>query len=129
MTVSSQFVTIEIGKLIKLDIVKKKRNDNDRRSSFLSLTEKGVRLLREVGPMRQRTNDLMFRSLDESQAKLFQQTIDRILADGKTALHELEAPQRRDAKAPSATQIVAAEERALPSPGPMRRGTGTKRKG
>src|SRR5215212_42435 len=102
MNVSSQFVTIEIGKLIKKHIVEKRPNHADRRSSLLHLTPKGDRLLRELGPLRRRTNDLMFRSLTQDRAKLLQEVLDALLLDGKSALHELEAPHMRGMKAPSA---------------------------
>jgi DNA-binding MarR family transcriptional regulator len=95
LSVSSQFVTIEIGKLIKKGIVNKRPNEHDRRSIVLNLTEKGKALLRDVGPLRLRTNDLMFRSLSEERAKLLKETIDTLIADGTSALHDLEAPHLR----------------------------------
>jgi DNA-binding MarR family transcriptional regulator len=106
MNVSSQFVTIEVGKLTKKNIVEKRPNHADRRSSLLHLTPKGDRLLRELGPLRRRTNDLMFRSLTKDRAKVLQEILDTLLLDGKSTLHELEAPQLRAMKAPSARSQV-----------------------
>src|SRR5215208_1796729 len=102
MNVSSQFVTIEVGKLIQKNIVEKRPNHADRRSSLLHLTSKGDRLLRELGPLRRRINDLMFRSLTQDRATVLQEIVDTLLLDGKSALHELEAPRMRGMKAPSA---------------------------
>ena len=93
--VSSQFVTVEIGKLVEKGIVDKRPNEQDRRSMILNLTGKGKDLLREVGPVRRRTNDLMFRSLTEERAKLLKEIVDTLIADGTSALHELDAPHVR----------------------------------
>src|SRR4051794_12559549 len=48
LSVSSQFVTMEIGKLIVKAIVEKRPNESDRRSMLLSLTARGKALLREL---------------------------------------------------------------------------------
>jgi DNA-binding MarR family transcriptional regulator len=97
--VSSQFVTIEIGKLIKSSIVEKRPNLQDRRSMTLSLTAKGKGLLRDVGPLRRRANDLMFRSLTDERADLLKTIVDTLITDGNAALHELQAPHVHDRKA------------------------------
>jgi DNA-binding MarR family transcriptional regulator len=102
LNVSSQFITIEISKLINKSIVDKRPNEHDRRSMILNLTGKGKDLLREVGPLRRRTNDLMFRSLTGERAKLLKEIVDTLIADGTSALHELEAPHLRGQKAVSA---------------------------
>ncbi len=102
MNVTSQFVTIEIGKLIREGIVAKRHNERDRRSSFLDLTPKGQNLLREVGPLRRRTNDTQFRSLTEDRAKILREIIETLIVDGRHALHELESPHVRNEIAPSA---------------------------
>jgi MarR family transcriptional regulator, organic hydroperoxide resistance regulator len=102
MNVTSQFVTIEIGKLIRDGIVAKRHNETDRRSSFLDLTPKGRNLLRELAPLRRRTNDLHFRSLTEDRAKILKEIIETLIVDGRRALHELESPHVRDVMAPSA---------------------------
>lgn len=91
MDVSSQFVTGEIGKLAKKNIVRKRPNETDRRSTYLSLTPKGQTLLRKLGPMRKESNNLMYRSLTGDRAKTLQEIIDALNADAKIALHELDA--------------------------------------
>lgn len=102
LNVTSQFVTIEIGDLVKKNIVEKRPNEADRRSMFLSLTPKGKNLLREVSPMLQKANDVMFRSLTEERAKVLKEMINTLVTDGGMALHELEAPHWLSKKAPSA---------------------------
>jgi MarR family transcriptional regulator, organic hydroperoxide resistance regulator len=102
MNVTSQFVTIEIGQLIRDDIVSKRLDESDRRSSFLNLTSKGKNLIRELAPLLRRANNLHFRSLNEERAKILTETIHTLIVDGARVLHELESPDVRNAKAPSA---------------------------
>ena len=104
LNVTSQFVTIEIGNLVKKDIVEKRPNETDRRSMILSLTPNGKDVLRKVSPMVRKANDIMFRSLTEERAKVFKDMISTLTTDGATALHELEAPHwlsERPTSAPS----------------------------
>jgi DNA-binding MarR family transcriptional regulator len=102
MNVTSQFVTIEIGQLIRDDIVWKRPDESDRRSSFLNLTSKGKNLIRELAPLLRRANNLHFRSLTEERAKILTETIHTLVVDGGRVLHELESPDVRNAMAPSA---------------------------
>jgi MarR family transcriptional regulator, organic hydroperoxide resistance regulator len=99
--VSSQFITLETGKLIKKGLIDKRPNETDRRSVSLSLTERGQTLLREVWPLRLRTNDLTFQSLTRERAAILDEIIGKLVMGAKIALHELEAPQRSGQKAPS----------------------------
>jgi DNA-binding MarR family transcriptional regulator len=101
MHVSSQFVTVEISKLARKSIVEKRSNEADRRSVFLSLTPHGQSLLRELGPIRRQSNDLMYRSLTKERAGVLQEIIDALTQDANSALHELDAPHWRNARAPS----------------------------
>ena len=100
--VSSQFITIEVGDLVRRGIVEKLPNEADRRSMLLKLSTKGERLLRELAPLRRMVNDVHWRSLTEERAKLLQEIVDTLLADGRNALHEIEGPDFQDKKAPSA---------------------------
>ena len=122
MNVTSQFITIEVGKLLKKNIVEKRPNHADRRSSLLHLTPKGDRLLSELGPLRRRTNDLMFRSLTQDGTKVLQQILDTLLLDGKSALHELEAPHMRGTKALSARSEAENDTGAGPPASALARG-------
>jgi DNA-binding MarR family transcriptional regulator len=102
LRVSSQFVTIEIGNLVKKQVVEKTPNAKDRRIMMLNLTKKGRDLLIEVGPLRRRINDLMFRSLTEERANTLKDIIDALMTDGTNARHELDAPPVRDRAAKAA---------------------------
>jgi MarR family transcriptional regulator, organic hydroperoxide resistance regulator len=99
--VSSQFITLETGKLIKKGLIDKRPNEIDRRSVSLTLTEKGQTLLREVWPLRLRTNDLTFQSLTKEGAAILDEIVSTLVMGARIALHDLEAPQRSGQKAPS----------------------------
>src|ERR1700691_4141408 len=102
MGVASQFVTAEISKLIGKNIIEKTPNETDRRSMHLRLTLKGQNLLRELGPIRRESNDLMYGSLTEDRGRALQKIIDTLIEDANSELHALDAPDRRGKKAPSA---------------------------
>jgi DNA-binding MarR family transcriptional regulator len=101
MHVASQFVTVEINKLIGKNIIEKTPNEMDRRSMLLKLTLNGQNLLRELGPIRRESNDSMYGSLTGDRGRALREIIDRLIEDANSALHELDAPHRRGKKAPS----------------------------
>ena len=101
MGVASQFVTAEISKLIGKNIIEKTPSETDRRSMHLRLTLKGQNLLRELGPIRRESNDLMYGSLTGDRGRALQETIDTLIRDANSALHALDAPHQRGRKAPS----------------------------
>jgi MarR family transcriptional regulator, organic hydroperoxide resistance regulator len=101
MGVASQFVTAEINKLIGKNIIEKTPNETDRRSMHLRLTLKGQNLLRELGPIRRESNDLMYGSLTGDRGKALQGILNTLIKDANSALHELDAPDRRGRTAPS----------------------------
>jgi len=103
MSVSNQFVVSETGKLVARNILEKTTNRADRRSMLLNLTHKGRDLLRELGPLRRQSNDLMYRSLTGNRAGVLQEIVDALIADAEIALHELDGPHRRGQKAPTAS--------------------------
>jgi MarR family transcriptional regulator, organic hydroperoxide resistance regulator len=107
LSVSSPFVTAEITKLAKKLIVEKRPNEVDGRSMLLALTPKGQVLMRELGPLRLRTNDIMFKSLTEERARELQDIVSVLIIDARNALHELEAPYMRGKRAPSAQWDLA----------------------
>jgi DNA-binding MarR family transcriptional regulator len=92
LEVTSQFITIEVGKLVVSKLVKKRPNESDRRSVNLKLTDKGEALLRELAPLRRKINDTMFRSLDGERVRVLRIILADLIADGRMALHDLQAP-------------------------------------
>jgi MarR family transcriptional regulator, organic hydroperoxide resistance regulator len=117
MRVSSQFVAAEIGKLMRNDMVLKWPNETDGRSMYLGLTAKGENLLRELGPLRRTSNDLMYGSLTDKRAKALREIIDTLIVDAERAIHALDAPDKRGKKAP-----LARPEKSLASGNPARKG-------
>ena len=100
INVSSQFVTLETGKLVQRGILGKRENEHDRRSVSLFLTPWGKALLEDVWPLRREINDRTFRSLTAERAQLLGEIIGELLLDAKSALHELESPRLSGRKAP-----------------------------
>jgi DNA-binding MarR family transcriptional regulator len=107
MNVTSQFVTIEIGNLVRKGIVEKRPNERDRRSSLVNLTAKGKNLFRELAPLLRRANDMHFRSLTGDRAAILKEIVHAIVEDGRRVIHELESPDVANATAPSAQQEAA----------------------
>lgn len=64
---SGAFVTIETGKLIKLGLLRKRANPEDRRRVLLKVTDKAVGQLERLAPMQREINDTIFQSLDADQ--------------------------------------------------------------
>jgi len=64
LSLSGAFVTIETGKLIKLDLVRKRTNPEDRRRVLLVVTAKGRQLLADLAPVQREVNDVLFGTLD-----------------------------------------------------------------
>ncbi len=104
--VSTQFVTTEIGKLIAKNLVSKRPNEVDRRGVLLSLSAKGKALLRELGSVRRKINDMTFGSLTEARAGMLQEILDGLIRDARSAVHELDAPDMRGKKAATAQVSV-----------------------
>jgi MarR family transcriptional regulator, organic hydroperoxide resistance regulator len=94
--VTSQFVTIEIGHLVKKGLVEKRPNEADRRSMILRLTAKGKGLVDELAAIMRISADIYFRSLTEDRAKLLQETLNTLLIHGDEAYHAMSAPNLRN---------------------------------
>jgi DNA-binding MarR family transcriptional regulator len=92
MHVSSPFVTAEVNKLIAAGYLQKRPNTKDRRSIVLSLTAAGEEAVLRVAKMRLTANDMIFGSITNEEAKVFQHLIQVLITDFGRAIHELEAP-------------------------------------
>lgn len=102
--VSSQFVTLAVNQLLEKGLVEKRPSEEDGRSMLIELTESGHLLMRELAPLRRQTNDLMFKSLTADRVTQLRAILTALLEDGRSALHQLESPGRRDQQARSLTQ-------------------------
>jgi len=96
LQVTSQFVTIEIGDLVKEGVVEKRPNKADRRSVLLHLTAKGEGLVRDLSRIMRIGNDIWLRSLSEEQAQMLQDTLDTLLSHGIESSHAISAPGLRN---------------------------------
>ncbi|MBL4758423.1 MAG: winged helix-turn-helix transcriptional regulator, partial [Rhizobiales bacterium] len=86
LSLSGAFATIETGKLVKLELIEKRTNPNDRRRVLLSVTKKGSALLAGLAPVQQEVNDLLFEALnDETFAQLLQISHDLVENADKAA--------------------------------------------
>jgi DNA-binding MarR family transcriptional regulator len=101
LEVTSQFVTLESGKLIERGLIEKHPNEQDRRSVMLDLTRAGRSLLAEVTHLRRKANDRMFRSLGADKGAELLAIVTALLVDGHEARHLLEGPNWRELRAPS----------------------------
>jgi DNA-binding MarR family transcriptional regulator len=96
LQVTSQFITIEVGNLVRNGIVEKRTNEADRRSVVLRLTAKGESLLAELSRIMRIGNDIYYRSLTKDRAKFLQEILNTILSDSVEAYHAMSAPNLRN---------------------------------
>ena len=97
MDVASPLVTMEIGRLVRKGLIERRSNKNNRRSSVLSLTPQGRKLVHQVTPLLRQTNNLHFRSLTAERAALLTESVHAIVADGRRIMDELDASDAGDA--------------------------------
>lgn len=96
---SSPFITAEVKKLIRMGYVQKRVNENDRRSTLLSLTGTGREKVVAVSPLRQMANDIVFGSFERAEAQVFARQVEVMLHNLERAIHAMEAPEWRDRRA------------------------------
>ena len=90
---SGPFITSEVNKLVALDLVSKRPNENDRRSTLLELTKAGRDRIYKVSPMRTAANDIIFGSLNPAEAEMLQHLVNILNRDFEKAVHMLEGPE------------------------------------
>jgi len=102
LRVSSPFVTAEVGKLERRELVEKRRNAADARSNLIVLTDLGRGLILDLAPLRREVNDMIYGSLDRAQVEQLVAIVDVLHTDAARALHVLDSPEYRGKVAPSA---------------------------
>lgn len=90
LKVTSAFVTTEVNKLCRLDMVSKKSNPGDGRSVLISLTPEGASALKSVAVRAQKINDSYFRNISESDFEVLGEIVARLIVNGSEALSLLE---------------------------------------
>ncbi len=69
LRLSAPFVAIEVAKLVKLGLVRKRADTRDGRRIRLNVTPKGRELLARLAPDQARVNDVIFQSLTTQEFK------------------------------------------------------------
>ena len=67
LRLSAPFVAIEVAKLAKMGLVRKRADANDGRRIKLNLTPKGREILARLAPDQARVNDLIFQNLSAQE--------------------------------------------------------------
>ena len=101
---SGAFVTIEVSKLVKADLVKKRTNAIDRRRVLLTVTPKGRKLLDDLAPVQAPVNDALFDCLSADEFSQLSSMMARLVPCGDKAISLLSFMTR------SPTQPGQAEE-------------------
>jgi DNA-binding MarR family transcriptional regulator len=83
---SGAFVTIETGKLLRLGLITKVQDLNDRRRVCLGVTSRGRQLLSNLIPVQVPVNDVLFDFLSAQQFRALGPMLDRIVACGDRAI-------------------------------------------
>lgn len=94
LEVASPFVTLQVNQLMKIGLLSKSPNPEDKRSSLVALTEEGKRRILKVAPIRKASNDLIFGEFSHEEAQELTKTIDRLRRSIASALHKLHDPHR-----------------------------------
>jgi MarR family transcriptional regulator, organic hydroperoxide resistance regulator len=83
---SGAFVTIEVSKLVKADLVKKRTNASDRRRVLLTVTPKGHKLLDSLAAVQAPVNDALFDCLSAEEFVQFSSMMARLVPCGDKAI-------------------------------------------
>ena len=100
MHMTDAYVSTEIADLVQQGLVTKVINPNDRRTSFLTLTEKARERLSAISEVQQHVNDTLYGHLNRDSADAYASQLETLLAQARTAssmLEEISAEQRRAA--------------------------------
>ncbi len=83
---TGSFVTLVSGQLVKLGLVEKQPDPEDRRRVRLRVTEKGMALLAELAPAQSEVNDLLFRPLDREMFQELSALMGKLISSGDEAV-------------------------------------------
>ena len=105
---SGAFVTIEVSKLVKADLVRKRVNTSDRRRVLLTVTPKARKLLDGLVAVQAPVNDALFDCLSADEFVRFSSMMARLVPCGDHAMSLLEFVATTDKPA---AKIAAAPAR------------------
>lgn len=83
---SGAFVTAEVGKLLRLGLVEKRRDLEDRRRVCLSVTRKGCDRLAHLAPIQVQVNDVLFQGLDVTHFRQLKSIVEKLNSSGGQAI-------------------------------------------
>lgn len=83
---SGAFVTIEVSKLVKAELVKKRTNKTDRRRVLLTVTPKGRKLLDGLVTVQAPINDALFDCLSAAEFQQLSSIMARLVPCGDQAI-------------------------------------------
>lgn len=83
LSLSGAFVTIETNKLVKLDLLEKQTNPQDRRRVLLHVTDKGRHLLADLATIQCEVNDVLFGVLDQQEFGQLCHLVQKLLEGSK----------------------------------------------
>jgi MarR family transcriptional regulator, organic hydroperoxide resistance regulator len=83
---SAAFITIAVNVLVKMRLVKKKVNREDRRRVLLTLTPEGQTLLSELATVQRPVNDALFECLGAEDFRHLQDTMPRLVGSAERAI-------------------------------------------
>lgn len=86
LRLSGAFVTIETGKLLKLGLLTKSPDSEDRRRVCLSVTAKGSDRLNGLAPTQVKVNDVLFEFLSAVEFRQLRAMVDRMTSCGDRAV-------------------------------------------
>jgi MarR family transcriptional regulator, organic hydroperoxide resistance regulator len=93
---SGAFVTVEVGKMIKIGLLAKKTDIKDRRRVCLQVARRGVALLTKLAPTQRRVNNVLFGGLTASTVPVLRTAVNQVVADGDRALALVEYLARHE---------------------------------
>jgi len=95
---SGAFVTIEVNKLVKGGLVKKRTNPTDRRRVQLTVTQKARDLLESLTDVQRPANDVLFGDLTAQEFEILRDLTARLVVTGDRALSLLDYLSAQNAK-------------------------------
>ena len=87
---SGSFATLVIGQLTERGLIEKQANQGDRRRLRLTVTDKGLALLRQLAPAQRRVNDVLFEPLSAEQFRQLNDVFGELMGSGVAAVNLVE---------------------------------------
>ena len=83
---SGAFITAVAGRLLKLGLIDKKTDPDDRRRVALTVSANGRAALERLAPIQRKVNDVEFGSLSREEFQLLTGIVDRLIESGARAV-------------------------------------------